>query len=108
MVKNFIKIIKNIFYQYHIFICRSEDKTGVHCGEQFVSFKSIHADVRAAVDHVHIYGGLKKLTVENPEHYVIKDDKLPQLLNIMRENGKKVFLLTNSEYWYTDVGQLQM
>ena len=105
MVKRFLKII-TIFLSY--IFCRSEDKTGVHCGEQFVSFKSIHADVRAAVDHVHIYGGLKKLTVENPEHYVIKDDKLPQLLNIMRENGKKVFLLTNSEYWYTDVSTPSM
>jgi 5'-nucleotidase len=56
-------------------------------------------DVREAVDFIHIYGNLKQKTVENLTKYVVKDPKLPLLLNRMREqNGSKVFLATNSDY----------
>ena len=41
-------------------------------------------------------------TVENMEEYVVKDERLPMLLSRMKESGAKVFLLTNSEYWYTE------
>jgi len=47
-------------------------------------------------------GDLKLKTVENLEEYVVKDDRLPMLLHRMRASGAKVFLLTNSEYWYTE------
>lgn len=40
------------------------DRTGVKYGELFMSFKSIFQDVRGAVDWVHIYGDLKKKTLE--------------------------------------------
>lgn len=40
--------------------------------------------------------------MNNVEKYIDRDERLPLLLDRMRENGKKVFLLTNSEYWYTD------
>jgi 5'-nucleotidase len=56
-----------------------------------------------AVDHVHNHGDLKRLTVENMEEYVIRDDRLATLFNRMHENNAKVFLLTNSGYDYTDV-----
>lgn len=36
------------------------------------------------------------------DKYVQRDNRLPMLLDRMKENGKKVFLLTNSEYMYTD------
>ena len=45
---------------------------------------------------------MKLKTVENMEEYVVKDERLPMLLSRMRESGVKVFLLTNSEYWYTE------
>ncbi len=46
-------------------------------------------------------GDLKKKTVEDMEEFVVKDDRLPMLLCRIRESGAKIFLLTNSEYWYT-------
>jgi 5'-nucleotidase len=51
---------------------------------------------------VHIHGDLKRLTVENLEEYVVKDDRLPLLFDRMHENNVKVFLLTNSGFEYTD------
>uniref|UniRef100_A0A182LWW2 Cytosolic purine 5'-nucleotidase n=1 Tax=Anopheles culicifacies TaxID=139723 RepID=A0A182LWW2_9DIPT len=78
------------------------DRTGVKYGELFMSFKSIFQDVRGAVDWVHIYGDLKKKTLENLDEYVKKDERLPMVLSRIRESGAKLFLLTNSDYTFTD------
>lgn len=71
-------------------------------GKLFMSFKSIYQDVRAAFNWVHDQGSLKAQTVNNMEKYIDRDDRLPLLLDRMRENGKKTFLLTNSGYRYTE------
>lgn len=68
----------------------------------FMPFKSMFQDVRNAFDTIHADGSLKKETVDNLEKYVISDERIPLLFDRMRENGKKVFLLTNSGYKYTD------
>lgn len=70
--------------------------------ELLLTYKSIHQDVRAAVDWVHDKGTLKQLTVENLETYIVREPKLPQLLSRMRKSGRKTFILTNSGYSYTD------
>lgn len=49
-----------------------------------------------------LQGDLKVKTVENLEEYVKKDKRLPMLLTRIRESGATAFLLTNSEYWYTN------
>ncbi|XP_058652243.1 5'-nucleotidase, cytosolic IIa isoform X3 [Onychostoma macrolepis] len=74
---------------------------GFKDGDLFMSFKSMFQDVRDAVDWVHFKGSLKEKTVENLEKYVVKDAKLPLLLSRMNEVAK-VFLVTNSDYKYTD------
>jgi len=81
-------------YQHH--------DTGVSCDKIFVTYKAIYQDVRLAIDFVHNGGKLKQLTVEDIDHYVIRDDRLPVLLSRIHENNAKVFLLTNSGYDYTD------
>lgn len=80
----------------------TREKTGVKEGELTMSFKSIFQDVRNAVDWIHIQGDLKSKTVENIDEYVKKDDRLPMFLERIRESGAKVFLLTNSDYVFTD------
>lgn len=80
----------------------SRERTGVKCGDIFMSFKSIFQDVRRAVDWVHIQGDLKKKTTENLDEYVKKDPRLPMVLTRIRESGAKVFILTNSDYNFTD------
>jgi 5'-nucleotidase len=76
--------------------------TGIKLGDLFMSYKSMFQDVRTAVDYVHLKGDLKRLTVENLSKFVQRDDRLPTLLVRLRANGAKVFLLTNSDYNYTD------
>lgn len=67
-----------------------------------MSFKSIFQDVRNAVDYVHIHGDLKKKTTENLDLYLKKDERLPMFLSRITESGAKLFLLTNSEFNFTD------
>lgn len=78
------------------------DCTGVKYGELFMSFRSIFQDVRGAVDWVHIYGDMKNKTLENLDEYVAKDPRLPMVLSRIRESGAKLFLLTNSDYRFTN------
>ncbi|XP_066248458.1 cytosolic purine 5'-nucleotidase isoform X1 [Euwallacea similis] len=80
----------------------SKTDTGVKCGELLMSFQSIFQDVRNAVDYVHLRGELKQRTIENLEKYVKKDERLPTFLARLRESGAKTFLLTNSDYNFTD------
>lgn len=77
------------------------EPTGVKDGDLFMHYKSVFQDVRDAVDWVHLVGTLKQLTVERIDEFVMKDDRLPILLDRMQEHGSKTFLLTNSDYSYT-------
>lgn len=45
---------------------------------------------------------MKSSTTENLEEYVKKDERLPMFLARIHESGAKVFLLTNSDYNFTD------
>lgn len=80
----------------------TRERTGVKEGELTMSFKSIFQDVRNAVDWIHLHGDLKTKTIENLDEYVKKDERLPMFLTRIRESGAKVFLLTNSDYVFTD------
>ncbi|XP_071090356.1 cytosolic purine 5'-nucleotidase-like [Haliotis cracherodii] len=89
------------------FFCNNEEytrmKTGVKIGDITMTFKSIYQDVLVATGHVHGPSGpLKEETVKNLSKYVLKDDRLPVLLDRLRRNGAKVFLATNSGYTYSD------
>ncbi|XP_012058008.1 PREDICTED: cytosolic purine 5'-nucleotidase [Atta cephalotes] len=80
----------------------TRERTGVKEGELTMSFKSIFQDVRNAVDWIHLHGDLKSKTIENLDEYVKKDERLPMFLTRIRESGAKLFLLTNSDYVFTD------
>ncbi|CAF0854107.1 unnamed protein product [Adineta ricciae] len=79
-----------------------EDRTGVIYGENILSFRAIFNDVRNSIDRVHQRDKLKETVCENIDKYVHKNDQLPVLLDRIRSHNAKTFLLTNSEYWYTD------
>lgn len=69
-----------------------------------MSYKHLHSDVRAAVDAIHANGSLKHKTLADAKKFVYRDgEKLAGLLKRLKEGGEgaKLFLLTNSEYYYT-------
>lgn len=55
----FMQLVNNACLFMHVF----REKTGVHSGNLFMSFRSIFQDVRAAMDYVHIHGALQNETV---------------------------------------------
>lgn len=59
-------------------------------------------DVRAAMDRIHFDGSLKSIILENIGTYVSDDPDIALTLHKLRSAGKRIFLLTNSEWFYTD------
>ncbi|GAM17863.1 hypothetical protein SAMD00019534_010380 [Acytostelium subglobosum LB1] len=66
-----------------------------------LSFSNLFQDVREAMDLVHNGGSLKAKVLEDMPRY-IKKTNAHVLFDRMRQNGNKVFLLTNSEFYYTN------
>ena len=81
---------------------RTKDGFKCESGSVWLSYKSLFQDVRGAVDYVHVKGSLKAKTCENLAKYIKKDPRLPQMLYNLQKSGAKTFLLTNSEWEYTD------
>jgi len=62
------------------------------------SYEQLFKDIRASIDEAHRDDTLKDTIRANMSDYVHKDDKLAETLHKLRSSGKKLFLLTNS-YW---------
>lgn len=75
---------------------------GFECDALAMTFKSVFQDVRNAVDYVHRQGDIKKITIERKSEFITQDERLPMLFQHLKDSGAKTFLLTNSEWWYTD------
>jgi 5'-nucleotidase len=67
------------------------------------TYEQIYRDVRQSVDLCHRDGVIKDTVMKNPADYIIYDENLVPMLKRIRSSGKKVFLLTNSMYEYTEV-----
>ncbi|KAA8492386.1 Cytosolic purine 5'-nucleotidase [Porphyridium purpureum] len=67
------------------------------------SFLEMYRDVRRCVDISHRDGYIKLKVAEEPSKYIIYDPKLITMLQRIRKAGRRVFLVTNSLYDYTDV-----
>ncbi|KAL9649859.1 hypothetical protein ABK040_009672 [Willaertia magna] len=66
-----------------------------------LSYWSLFDDVRECMHQIHADSTLKNQVLNDLPKYVKKDERLPILFHRMRESGRKIFLLTNSEYFYT-------
>ncbi len=67
------------------------------------NYKKLSQDIRAAIDTVHRDGSLKSAVAESMDTYVERDPLLPRVLHHFIQGHKRLFLLTNSEYYYTDL-----
>ena len=59
-------------------------------------------DVREAIDSIHRDGSLKTVIMSNLPTYFVVDEGLALTLHKLRSAGKRLFLLTNSYWLYTD------
>ena len=67
------------------------------------TYAEVYKDVRNAVDLCHCDGEIKGPVAQNPARYIKPSPDLPGMLQQLKQDGKQVFLLTNSLYDYTEV-----
>lgn len=69
--------------------------------EEMPNYQTIAKDVQFCVDKVHSDGSLKSIISQDLKKYVIKEKAVVDGLKHFIRHGKKIFILTNSEYSYT-------
>ncbi|WP_373049248.1 HAD-IG family 5'-nucleotidase [Vulgatibacter sp.] len=67
-----------------------------------VDYGKLYDDIREAIDTVHRDGSLKTEITKDLPAYVFRDPELGPALHKLRSGGKKLFVLTNSLFDYTD------
>jgi HAD superfamily 5'-nucleotidase-like hydrolase len=92
------------FVDAHLFACLIELKDkGEHEFLDYKTYEELYRHVRECVDLCHRDGVIKDEVARNPEKYVVLDQGLVPMLRQFRNDGVKVFLLTNSYWEYTSV-----
>jgi HAD superfamily 5'-nucleotidase-like hydrolase len=71
-------------------------------GRKKLDYNRIYGDVRESIDEAHADMTIKSEILRSPAGYVREDPQLAAALEEFRSAGKKLFLLTNSEMYYTD------
>lgn len=67
-----------------------------------VAYWKLFDDIRSAIDTCHRDGSLKTIIKADLERYIDADPELPQTLHKLRSANKRLFVLTNSEWDYTE------
>ncbi|HUE39415.1 MAG TPA: HAD-IG family 5'-nucleotidase [Candidatus Binatia bacterium] len=68
-----------------------------------VDYDKLFGDIRMAIDEAHRDDTLKSVIKRDLPAYIVKDPLLGETLHKFRSSGKKLFVLTNSLWDYTDV-----
>ncbi|MEZ4360662.1 MAG: HAD-IG family 5'-nucleotidase [Kofleriaceae bacterium] len=71
-------------------------------GGREVSYEKLFSDIRNAIDEAHRDDTLKSVIKASVTDYIVKDPLLAETLHKLRSSGKKLFVLTNSLWDYTD------
>jgi 5'-nucleotidase len=69
--------------------------------EGVMGYRDLYEVVRASLDETHMEGRLKAEIIQAPERFVVLDPELPLALMDLRGAGKKLLLVTNSEWHFT-------
>lgn len=67
-----------------------------------VDYDKLFGDIRNAIDEAHRDDTLKSAIKASVPDYIVKDPMLADTLHKLRSSGKKLFVLTNSLWDYTD------
>lgn len=69
--------------------------------EGVMGYRDLYKIVRASLDEAHMEGRLKAEIMQAPERFVVLDPEVPLALLDLRGAGKKLLLITNSEWHFT-------
>jgi HAD superfamily 5'-nucleotidase-like hydrolase len=64
-------------------------------------FAQLADDVLDALDAGHRDGSIKEVVRKNLDKFIIKDEEVVHGLETFKKHGKKIFILTNSDFFYT-------
>lgn len=67
----------------------------------YPEYDQIADDILYSLDEAHRDGSLKEEVKKNLEKYIIKDPTVVEGLEKFKKHGKKIFVLTNSDFHYT-------
>jgi 5'-nucleotidase len=67
-----------------------------------LGYRELYQQVKLNLDGAHVEGQLKAEILADPGRYVAGDNELPLTLLDQKHAGKRLFLLTNSDWSYTD------
>lgn len=67
-----------------------------------VDYGRLFTDIRECIDEAHRDGTIQQEVLQNLERYVNRDPTLAPTLHKLRSAGKRLFLLTNSRWPYTE------
>ncbi|XP_055822978.1 uncharacterized protein LOC129891592 isoform X3 [Solanum dulcamara] len=92
------------------FFCFSEACLIADIVQHFVDAKLefdaryVYEDVNRAIQYVHNSGLVHRGILADPARYLVKNDQLLRFLRMLKDKGKKLFLLTNSPFYFVDGG----
>lgn len=66
-----------------------------------LGYAGVYALVRDAMNAAHLEGELKAEVIADPERFVVLDPEVPRALLDLQQAGKRLLLVTNSEWDYT-------
>lgn len=66
------------------------------------TYNEVYQDLRRFIDESHRDGSIKQTVIKQPENYIIRDKYLSNSLMRLIQGGKILFLLTNSDWNYTN------
>ncbi|VDP03962.1 unnamed protein product, partial [Heligmosomoides polygyrus] len=71
--------------------------------QQTILYSTIFEDCRRTIDWIHTVGDYKRIVCGNLQDYIAQDERAVAMMNVLSRSGKKLFLLTNSPWIYTDI-----
>ena len=76
-------------------------KDNIDSSDLLPSYAEMADDVVRAVDEGHRDGTIKNQVLKHLDHYIIPDEEIVTVLERFKAYGKKLWIITNSDYKYT-------
>uniref|UniRef100_A0A7E4ZZ04 5'-nucleotidase domain-containing protein 3 n=1 Tax=Panagrellus redivivus TaxID=6233 RepID=A0A7E4ZZ04_PANRE len=69
---------------------------------------SLYNDIASCVERVHTSGDLYKHVTSDLERYIHRNEELKEYLDMLVENNRELFVITNSPFYFMNVGMKYM
>ncbi len=91
------------FFSYSLAVLFSQivDLKDTDTADKYPEYSQIADDILDSLDEAHRDGSLKEEVKKNLDRYIIKEPDVVRGLEKFKKHGKKIFVLTNSDYHYT-------